>query len=70
MKKYSMSLELLTVKNKSHADMRHSHAQRLEKGFQHGEENPKNKILSYKEYITGEKVKIIEMISLFCLPAG
>ena len=51
--------------------MRTSHAQLLEKGFQHGEEDSKNKILSLKEYITGEKVKIIEIIFLFfaCLQA-
>ena len=46
MKKYSVSIKLLTVKNNSHADMRTSHAQLLGKGFQHGEEDPKNKILS------------------------
>ena len=33
-------------KNNSHVDMRTSHAQRLEKGCQHGEEDSKNKILS------------------------
>ena len=47
-----------------------SHAQLLEKGCHRGEEDFKNKILSEKEYITGEKVKIIEIIFLFCLPAG
>ena len=47
-----------------------SHAQLLEKAFQHGEEDSKNKILSQKEYITGEKVKISEIIFLSCLPAG
>ena len=46
MKKYSMSIRLLTIKNNSHADMRTSHAQLLEKGCQHGEEASKNKILS------------------------
>ena len=56
-------------KNDSHADMKTSDAQLLGKGCQHGEENSKNKILSQKEYITGEKVKIIK-IFLFCLPAG
>ena len=45
MKKYSISLTLLTVKNNSHADMRTSHAQLLEKGCQHGEEDSKNKVL-------------------------
>ena len=50
--------------------MRTSHAHLLEKGSQHREEDSKNKILSLKEYITCEKVKIIEMIFLFCLPAG
>ena len=69
-KKYSVSIRLLTVKNYSHAAMRTSHAQLLEKGFQQGEEDSKNKILSLKEYITSEKVKIIEIIFLFCLPAG
>ena len=44
--KHSMSVKLLTVKNYSHADMRTSHAQLLGKGFQHGEEDFKNKILS------------------------
>ena len=48
MKKYSVSLYLrrLTGKNNSDADMRASHAHLLEKGFQHGEEDTKNKILS------------------------
>ena len=45
-KKYSMSIRLLTVKNNSHADMRTFHAQLLEKGCQHGEEDSKIKILS------------------------
>ena len=56
-----MSIRLLTVKNNSHADMRTSNAQLLEKGCQHEEEG---------EYITGEKVKIIEILFLFRLPAG
>ena len=42
-------------KNNSHADMRTPDAQLLQKGFQRGEEDSKNKILSQKEYITGEK---------------
>ena len=33
-------------KNNSHADMRTSHAQLVEKGCQHGEEDSRNKILS------------------------
>ena len=41
--KYSVSIRLPTVKNNSHADM---HTQLLEKGFQHGEEDSKSKILS------------------------
>ena len=45
MKKYSVSMRLLAVKNNSHADIRTSHAQLLEKEFQHGEEDPKNNIL-------------------------
>ena len=73
MKKFAVTDEkifrVLTVKSNSHADMRTSHAQLLKKGFQHGEEESKNKILSQKDYITSEKVKIIE-IFLFCLPAG
>ena len=39
-------------------------AQLLEKVCQYGEEDSKNKILSQKEYVTGEKVKIIESIRL------
>ena len=46
MKEYSMSIRLLTVKNNSHADMRTFHAQLLEKGCQHGEEDSKNRIFS------------------------
>ena len=46
MKKYSMSVRPLTVKNNSHADMRTSHAQLLGKSCQHGEDDSKNKILS------------------------
>ena len=41
-----MSIRLLTVKNNSHADMKTSYAQLLEKGYQHGDEDSKNKILS------------------------
>ena len=44
--KYSMSINLLTVKYNSFADMRTSHAQLLERGVQHGEEDSRNKILS------------------------
>ena len=44
--KISVSIKLLTVKSNSHADMRTYHAQFLEKGFQHGEEDSKNKVLS------------------------
>ena len=40
------AFRLLTVKNNSHVDLRTSHAQLLEKGFQHGVEDSKNKILS------------------------
>ena len=65
-----MSVRLLTVKNNSHADMTTSHTLLLGKGCQQGEEDSKNKVLSYKEYITGEKVKTIEIIFLVCLPAG
>ena len=57
-------------KNNNHTDFRTSHAHLLEKGFQNGEEDSKNRILSQKEYITSEKVKILEILFLFCLPAG
>ena len=70
MKKYSVSIRLLTVKSNSHMDLRTSHAQPLGKGCQHGEDDYENKILSNKEYITGEKVKVIRIIFLFFLPAG
>ena len=50
--------------------MRTSHSQLLEKGCQHVGKDYKNKVLSGKEYITGEKVKIIEILFLFCLLAG
>ena len=46
MKKYNVSIRLLTVQNNSHGDMTTSHAQFLEKGFCHREEDSKNKILS------------------------
>ena len=46
MKKYSMSVRLLTLKDNSHADMRTSPAQLLEKGCQHGEEDSKKIFLS------------------------
>ena len=42
MKRYPMSVRLLTVKNNSHADMTTSRAQFLEKDRQHGEEDSKN----------------------------
>ena len=59
-----MFLRLLTLKNNRHTDLRTSHAQLSEKGCQDGEEDSNNKIFSQKEYITGEKVKIIEIIFL------
>ena len=65
-----MSIRLLIVKNNSHADLRTSYAQLSEIGYQYGEEDYENKILLQKEHITGEKVKIIEIIFLFCLPAA
>ena len=46
MKKHSMSIRLFTIKNDSHADIRTPHAQLLEEGCYHGEEDSKNKILS------------------------
>ena len=57
-------------KNNSHANLRTSLAQFSGKIWQYREEDSENKILSLKEYITGEKLKIIEIIFLFCLPAG
>ena len=53
-----------------HTDLRTFHAQFLGEGTQYREEDSKNKILSQKEYITSKKVKIIEIIFQFCLPAG
>ena len=70
MKKYSVSIRLLTEKNNSHTGLRTYHPQLSEKGCQREEEDYENKILSEKEYITGEGVKIIEIIFLLCLPAG
>ena len=47
MKKFTVTDEkAFDGKNNSHADMRTSHAQLLEKGCQHGEEDSKNKTLS------------------------
>ena len=47
MKKFTVTDEkAFDGKNNSHADMRTSHAQLLEKGCQHGEEDSENKILS------------------------
>ena len=58
------------MKDNIHMDLRTSHAQFLGKGSQCREEDSENKILSQKEYITGKKVKIIDMKLQFCLPAG
>ena len=46
MKKYSVSVRLLTVKNNSHTNLRTSDAQLSEKGCQYREEDYENKILS------------------------
>ena len=46
MKKYSMSVTPLTVKNNSHVDVRTSHAQLSGQSCQHGDDDSKNKILS------------------------
>ena len=70
MKRYSVSIRLLTAKNNSRTDLRTSHAQLLEKGCQYREEDYENKNLSLKEYITGKKVKIIKIIFPFCPLAG
>ena len=58
------------MKDNIRTDLRTSHAQLLGQGSQYREEGSENKILSQKEYITGKKVKIIEIIFQFCLPAG
>ena len=46
LKKYSMSVRPLTIKNNSHAGMRTSHAQLSGKSCQHRQDESKNKILS------------------------
>ena len=69
-KEYSVSIRLLTINNHSHTDLRTSYVQLSRKGCQYKEEDRENKILSQKEYIAGEEVKIIEIIFLYCLPAG
>ena len=46
MKKFSMSIRLLTVKNNSHTDLRTSNAHLSQKSCQYGEEDYENKILS------------------------
>ena len=46
MKKYSVSIRLLTVKSNSHTNLRTSHAQLSGKGCQYREEDYENKILS------------------------
>ena len=58
------------MKDNIHTDLGTFHAQFLRKGGQYREEDSENKILSLKEYITGKKVKIIEIIFQFCLHAG
>ena len=46
MKKYSLSIRLLTVKNSGNADLRTSHAQLSKKACQPKEDDSENKILS------------------------
>ena len=46
MKKYSVSIRFLTVKDNSHTDVRTSHVQFLGKGSQYREGDTENKILS------------------------
>ena len=55
------------MKKNSHTDLRTSHPQFLGKGSQYREEDSENEILS-EEYM--KKVKIIEIIFQFFLPAG
>ena len=70
MKKFFMSMRLLTVKDNSRKDLRTSHAQFLEKGSQRGRKTSKIKFCHKKRTLPAEKVKIIEIIFLFYLPAG
>ena len=46
MKKYFVSIRLLTIQNDSHTDLRTSRALLTEKGCQYREKDSKNKILS------------------------
>ena len=55
MKKYSMSVRPLTVKNNSHADMRTSHEQLSAKSCQHGEDDSKIKICHKKSTLLVKK---------------
>ena len=70
MKKYSVPIRLLTVKDNIHTDLRTSHTQFLGKAVSIERKTPKIKFCRKKEHITGKKVKIIEIIFQFCLPAG
>ena len=52
MKKYSVSIKLLTLKDNIHTDLRTSHAKFLGKGSQHREEDSKIKRVHYIEIST------------------
>ena len=58
------------MKDNIHKNLRTSQAQFLGKGSQYREEHSENKNFVKRKYITGKKVKIIEIIFQFCLPAG
>ena len=55
MKKYSVSISLLTVKNNSHTDWRTSHAQLSEKSCQYREEDYEKKFCHKKSTLPMKK---------------
>ena len=65
-----LDLKAFDRRDASSTNLRTSHPQLSNKSHQNRERDSENEIMSYKEYITGEKVKIIEIIFLFCLSAA
>ena len=63
-------MRLFNVKDASGMNLRTSHPQLSEKAVSIERKTLEIKLYLKKEYITSEKVKIIEIIFLFCLPAG
>ena len=55
MKRYSVSIRLLTVTNNNHEDLRTSHAQLSGKGCQYREEDSENKICHKKSTLPVKK---------------